>query len=59
MYPLYWTTNKKGIFMRYNYRFKKKCVEMYKSGVYPDTPSGHLNLTSKARLGNGLERKNL
>jgi transposase-like protein len=40
MYPLYWTTSKEGIFMRYSYEFKKKCVEMYRSGVYPDTPEG-------------------
>ena len=26
--------------MRYSYEFKKKCVEMYKQGKYPDTPSG-------------------
>ena len=26
--------------MRYSYEFKKKCVEMYRSGVYPDTPDG-------------------
>ena len=33
-------TSKEGIFMRYSYEFKKKCVEMYRSGVYPDTPDG-------------------
>ena len=33
-------TSKEGIIMRYNYEFKKKCVEMYRSGVYPDTPDG-------------------
>ena len=26
--------------MRYNYEFKKKCVEMYRSGQWPETPSG-------------------
>ena len=40
MYPLYWTTSKEGIFMRYSYEFKKKCVEMYHQGHYPDTPMG-------------------
>ena len=40
MYPLYWTTSKEGIFMRYSYEFKRKCVEMYYRGEYPDTPDG-------------------
>ena len=26
--------------MRYSYEFKRKCVEMYYHGEYPDTPSG-------------------
>lgn len=26
--------------MRYNYEFKKKCVELYRQGQYPDTPDG-------------------
>ena len=26
--------------MRYSYEFKRKCVEMYRSGQWPDTPSG-------------------
>ena len=33
-------TSKEGIFMRYSYEFKRKCVEMYYRGEYPDTPSG-------------------
>jgi len=33
-------TSKEGIFMRYSYEFKKRCVELYRSGVYPDTPDG-------------------
>ena len=40
MYPLYWTTSKEGIFMRYSYEFKRKCVELYYQGRYPDTPEG-------------------
>ncbi|MBE5950872.1 MAG: helix-turn-helix domain-containing protein, partial [Lachnospiraceae bacterium] len=27
-------TSKEGIFMRYSYEFKKRCVELYRSGVY-------------------------
>ena len=27
MYPLYWTTGKGGIFMRYSYEFKRKAIE--------------------------------
>ena len=26
--------------MRYSYEFKRKCVEMYYQGIYPDTPEG-------------------
>ena len=26
--------------MRYSYEFKSKCVEMYRKGMYPDTPEG-------------------
>lgn len=26
--------------MRYSYEFKKKCVELYRQGQYPDTPDG-------------------
>ena len=26
--------------MRYSYEFKRKCVEMYYRGEYPDTPEG-------------------
>ena len=40
MYPLYWTTSKEGIFMRYSYEFKRKCVEMYRQGVLPNIPDG-------------------
>lgn len=41
MYPLYWTSSKEGIFMRYSYAFKRKCVEMYRhQKQYPKTPKG-------------------
>lgn len=33
-------TSKEGIFMCYSYAFKRKCVEMYYQGLYPDTPDG-------------------
>ena len=33
-------TSKEGIFMRYSYEFKRKCVEIYYQGNYPDTPEG-------------------
>ena len=26
--------------MRYSYEFKRKCVELYYQGKYPDTPDG-------------------
>ena len=31
--------SKEGIFMRYSYEFKLMCVDLYKSGRYPDTPN--------------------
>ena len=33
MYPLYRTPSKEGIFMRYSYEFKRKCVELYRQDV--------------------------
>ena len=30
MYPFYWTSSERGIFMRYTYEFKKKAVELYR-----------------------------
>ena len=40
MYPLYWTPSKGGNFMRYSYEYKRKCVEIYRNGTYPETPEG-------------------
>jgi transposase-like protein len=38
MYPLYWTSSKEGIFMRYSYEYKRKCVETYRQGSWPEKP---------------------
>ena len=40
MYPQYWTPSIGGIFMRYSYEFKLMCVDLYRQGKWPDTPSG-------------------
>ncbi|MCI6406511.1 MAG: hypothetical protein MR796_00850, partial [Veillonella caviae] len=40
MYPLYWTTSKGGIFMRYSYEFKRKAIELFHQGEWPETPTG-------------------
>ena len=32
-------TSKEGIFMRYSYEYKRKCVDMYRQGQWPDTPN--------------------
>ena len=40
MYPLYWTTSKEGIIMRYSYEYKKECVELYRQGKWMETPEG-------------------
>lgn len=52
MYPLYWTTSKEGIFMRYNYEFKKECVEMYRQGKWMETPEGVKPHTFRAKIQN-------
>ena len=33
-------TSKEGIFMRYSYEFKRNAVELYRQGLWPDTPDG-------------------
>ena len=40
MYPLYWTSSKEGIFMRYSYEYKIKCIEQYRKGIFEKTPEG-------------------
>ena len=40
MYPLYWTTSKGGILMRYSYEFKRKAIELFYQGEWPKTPAG-------------------
>ena len=50
MYPLYWTPSKEGIFMRYSYEYKRKCVEMYRRGIYPKTPEGVSEETFKGNV---------
>ena len=40
MYPLYWTTSKEGVFMHYSYIYKRNAVELYRQGLWPDTPDG-------------------
>ena len=40
MYPLYWTTSKGGILLRYSYEFKRKAIELFYQGEWPKTPAG-------------------
>ena len=40
MYPQFWTTRNGGIFMRYSYEYKLKCIEMYRQGKWPESPQG-------------------
>ena len=35
--------------MRYSYEFKRKCVEMYYQGLYPDTPE-RINLLGTEKI---------
>ena len=44
MYPFYWTSSERGIFMRYTYEFKKKAVELYRQGKWIDAPNDIINL---------------
>ena len=39
-YTQYWTPSIGGIFMKYSYEYKKKCVELYRQGKWPETPEG-------------------
>ena len=39
IYPLYWTTSKGGILMRYSYEFKRKAIELFYQGEWPKTPN--------------------
>ncbi len=51
-------TSKEGIFMRYSYEYKRKAVELYRQGIWPDTPDGldtrafHITVRKWARLEN-------
>lgn len=38
MYPLYWTPSKEGIFMRYSHEYKLECIELYRKGIWHETP---------------------
>ena len=53
MYPLYWTPSRGGIIMRYTYEYKRKCVELYREGKWPETPEGvsDKSFRDKVRLG--------
>lgn len=40
MYPQFWTSRVGGVFMKYSYKYKKKCVKLYKQCKWPETPEG-------------------
>ena len=40
MYPLYWTLSKEGVFMRYSYEYKRKCVQLHRQGKWAKSPDG-------------------
>ena len=40
MYPQFWTSRVGGVFMKYSYKYKKKCVKLYRQGKWPETPEG-------------------
>ena len=41
--------------MRYSYGFKRKCVELYYQGRYPDTPEAKLELVAKVIAGESIK----
>ena len=44
MYPFYWTSSERGIFMRYSYEFKRKAIELYRQGKWIEPPADITNL---------------
>lgn len=40
MYPQFWTSRVGAVFMKYRYKYKKKCVKLYRQGKWPETPEG-------------------
>ena len=36
--------------MRYSYEYKLKCVEMYRKGIYPETPKGASEASFKSKV---------
>ena len=60
MYPLYWTSSKEGIFMRYSFEFKVACIDKYRQGLWPVTPEGikeenfHQTIRKWARIEDAL-----
>lgn len=50
MYPLYWTPSRGGIIMRYTYEYKRKCVELYREGKWPETPEGVSNKSFRDKV---------
>ena len=57
MYPLYWTLSKGGIFMRYSYEFKKKAIELFYQGEWPETPNGVLPHSFHEQIRYGLNKR--
>ena len=50
MYPLSWTSRKEGIFVRYSYEFKRKCIKLYREGSFPDVPQGVSRETLRKKI---------
>jgi transposase-like protein len=50
MYPLSWTNRKEGIFMHFSYEFKRKCIDLYREGSFPDVPQGVSRETLRKKI---------
>ena len=44
--------------MRYSYEFKRKCVDLYRKGIYPDTPDGVTSESYKSMIREWVRREN-
>ena len=49
MYPLYWAPSIGGIIMRYTYEYKRKCVELYREGKWPEIRYNNLRKLKRAK----------
>jgi len=50
----YWTPSIGGIFMKYSYKYKRMCVELYRQDKWPKTPEELKKVIFDVGFGNGF-----